>query len=205
MTMNIDTTASNVPAAKPRAKREPKPLNGVNVPAVFATLDAVKGTPELAQFCFRAENRWQSGTHSRSTMLTFSGAGGDHDHKATYAYDADHPAALCAEDNGPTPVEFVLHALASCLTAGIASIAAARGVKLSRVSSKLEGDINLLGVLGLDPGVRNGYEKIRVSFEIDGDAPRDKLEAIVEQSRKRSAVFDIVTGQVPVEIDCTVA
>jgi uncharacterized OsmC-like protein len=182
------------------AKSERGPRNGVDTPTLFATLNAVKGQPELARFQFRAKNRWIQGTHSRSRMEPFKGAGGIHAHKGDFVYDADHPPVLVGEDRAPTPVEFLLHALAACLTAGIANIAAARGVTLSEVTSTIEGDINLLGVLGLSDEVRNGYERIRVSFEVKGDAPAEKLRQIVEQSRARSAVYDVLTKGVPVDI-----
>jgi uncharacterized OsmC-like protein len=176
------------------------PRNGVDTPALFATIGAVKGQPELGKFRFRATNRWIAGTHSRSRMEAFSGAGGVHTHGTDFQLDGDHPAVLCGADQGPTPVEFVLHALASCLTAGIANIAAARGVTLTSVESTVEGDIDLRGILGLSDEVRNGYSGIRASFQIRGDAPEAKLAEIVAQSRARSAVFDILTGNVPVEI-----
>ncbi len=174
--------------------------NGVDVPNLFATINAVKGTPELAKFQFRASNRWLEGTHSRTVIESFNGAGGSHSHTTAFQYDADHPAVLVGKDEGPTPVEFLLHALGACLTAGIANVAAARGVTLTSVESTIEGDINLLGILGLSEQVRNGYERIRVNFKIAGDAPAEKLRQIVEQSRSRSAVFDVLTKGVPVEI-----
>jgi uncharacterized OsmC-like protein len=176
------------------------PMNGVDTPNLFATINAVGNQPELARFCFRATNRWIDGTQSRTRIESFSGAGGEHTHASTFQYDADHPAVLVGKDQGPTPVEFLLHALASCLTAGIANIAAARGVKLTEVQSTVEGDIDLRGILGLSDQVRNGYQKMRVAFSIKGDAPEEKLRQIVEQSRARSAVFDVITNQVPVEI-----
>jgi uncharacterized OsmC-like protein len=167
-----------------------QPLNGVDTPALFATLDAVKASPELAKFQFRATNRWLSGTHNRSTIRGFYGAGQeDTTRTADFSYDADHPA------------EFVLHALAACLTSGLANIAAARGVTLTEVESTVEGDIDLLGILGLSNQVRNGYQGIRVSFRISGDAPDDVLKGLVEQSRRRSAVYDVVTNGVPVQLD----
>lgn len=180
--------------------RKPEPMNGIDVPALFATLDAVKNQPELARFQFRATNRWQQGTHSRSTMESFSGAGGEQQHRQAYTADTDHPEVLTGRDQAPTPVEYLLHALAGCLTAGIGNIAAARGITLYEVESSLEGDINLLGILGLSEEVRNGYEQIRVNFKIKGDAPESKLREIVEQSRSRSAVFDVVTNGVPVAL-----
>jgi uncharacterized OsmC-like protein len=178
------------------------PLNGVDTPTVFATLDAVKANPELAKFQFRATNRWLSGTHNRSTIRGFYGAGQeDSTRTADFTYDADHPAVLVGTGNGPAAVEFLLHAIAACLTAGIANIAAVRGVALRAVSSTVEGDIDLLGILGLSDQVRNGYQGIRVAFQISGDAPDDVLRGLVEQSRIRSAVYDVLTNGVPVSID----
>ena len=158
--------SQTVESSKPRV-----PLNGVDTPTLFATINAVGNQPELARFQFRATNRWLEGTHSRTRIESFSGAGSEHVHTATFQYDADHPAVLVGGDRGPTPVEFLLHALATCLTAGIANIAAARGVKLTEVASTIEGDIDLRGVLGLSNDVRNGYRQIRAMFTIEGDAP----------------------------------
>jgi uncharacterized OsmC-like protein len=173
--------------------------NGVDTAALFATLDAVKATPEIAKFQFRATNKWISGTHNQSTIHGFYGVGQEMTHTSVTTIDADHPAVLVGSDHAPTPVEYVLHALAACLTAGIANIAAARGVTLTEVSSTVEGEIDLLGILGLSDQVRNGYQQIRVGFTLRGDDP-DKLRSVVEQSRQRSAVFDIVTNGVPVSI-----
>ena len=181
-------------------KQERGPRNGVDTPTLFATLNAVKGQPDLAGFQFRVSNHWVSGANSRSRMESFTGAGGQHEHKRACEYDADHPGVLVGGDEAPTPVEFLLHALAACVTAGIASVAAARGVTLTEVTSRIEGDINLLGTLGLAKDVRNGYERIRATFEIKGDAPAAKLREIVERSRARSAVFDVLTNGVPVEV-----
>jgi uncharacterized OsmC-like protein len=192
-------TASTNPASNSQ-KPAPLPRNGVNTPTLFATISAVGQHPEAAQFQFRATTRWQKGTHSRTTIDSFTGAGGEHMHKQPCQYDADHPTVLVGQDNGPTPIEFVLHALGSCLMAGVANIAAARGVDLYEVVAKVEGKIDLRGLLGLSDDVRNGYESIRVTFEIKGDAPQEKLRQIVEQSRKRSAVFDVLTRPVPIEI-----
>jgi uncharacterized OsmC-like protein len=187
---------------KPKAqKAPPAPRNGVDTPTLLATINAVGAQPELAKFKFRAQSRWVSGTHSRSTVSGFFGAGSEHSHKKTFEYDGDHPAVLCGEDNGPTPVEHLLHALAGCLTAGIGNIAAVRGVSLHEVEATVEGDIDLQGIFGLSDEVRNGYQGIRVSFRISGDAPAEKLKEIVEQSRARSAVFDVLTNGVPVSID----
>lgn len=174
--------------------------NGVDTATLFATIDAVKANTEIAKFQFRATNRWISGTHNQSTIHGFYGAMQEMNHQRPFTFDADHPAVLVGQDNGPTPVEFVLHALAACLTSGLANIAAARGVTLTEVESTVEGDIDLLGILGLSPDVRNGYQQIKVSFKVRGDDP-EKLRQLVEQSRKRSAVFDVITNGVPVVID----
>ena len=175
--------------------------NGVDTATLFATLDAVKQAPQAAQFQFRAHNQWISGTHNRSTIADYFGVGEERSHERTFVFDADHPAVLVGQDHGPTAVEFVLHALAACLTAGLANIAAARRVKLTEVRSTVTGDIDLNGILGLNPDVRNGYERITVRFTIKGDAPAEKLREIVEQSRARSAVYDIITNGVPVSIE----
>jgi uncharacterized OsmC-like protein len=176
--------------------------NGVDTATLFATLDAVKANNEIAKFQFRAQNEWISGTHNRSSIKGFYGAmQEDESRERTFVFDADHPAVLVGTNQGPTPVEYVLHALAACLTAGLANIAAARGVTLTSVESTGTGDIDLLGILGLSDQVRNGYEQINVSFKVKGDAPAEKLREIVEQSRARSAVFDIITNSVPVQID----
>jgi uncharacterized OsmC-like protein len=177
-------------------------LNGVDVPTLFATLDAVKSAPEIADFQFRARNTWVSGTHNRTVIQGFYGAGQeDTSRTEPFTYDADHPAVLVGGGHAPTPVEFLLHAIAACLTSGLANIAAARGVTLHRVESTVEGDIDLLGILGLSDEVRNGYQQIRVSFVIDGDARPEELAALVEQSRRRSAVWDVVTNGTDVVID----
>ena len=174
--------------------------NGVDTATLFATLDAVKGNNDIAKFQFRATNRWISGTHNQSTIHGFYGAMQEMTHRQPHVFDADHPPVLVGGDNGPTPVEYVLHALAACLTAGIANIAAARGVNLTEVTSTVEGNIDLLGILGLSPEVRNGFQGIKVSFQMEGDDP-EKLRTVVEQSRARSAVYDIVTNGVPVTIE----
>ena len=175
-------------------------VNGVDTSTLFATIGAVQAQPELAQFQFRARNRWVSGTHNRSTINGYSGAGQEHVRAVDHEYDADHPPVLTGSDQGPTPVEFLLHALAACLTSGLANIAAARGIPLSEVTSTVEGDIDLQGILGLNSEVRNGYQGIRVTFELRGDASPEQLAALVTQSGKRSAVLDVLTNGVPVEI-----
>jgi uncharacterized OsmC-like protein len=194
------TTAAQT-VTRPAKKPAPTPRNGVEVPTLFQTIEAVRGQRELAKFQFRASNRWINGTHSRTRIEKFHGAGSEQQHVRNFEFDADHPAVLVGADEGPTPVEFLLHALASCLTAGIANIAAARGVTLDEVESTVTGDIDLSGLLGLDDEVRNGYSGLKVSFKVRGDASREKLAEIVEQSRRRSAVFDVITNQVPVQIE----
>jgi len=181
-------------------KREKVPMNGVDTPTLFATINAVKEQPELAKAQFRASSRWVAGTHSRSKVESFTAAGGTHTHEGDYAFDADHPKVLTGTGKGATPVEFLLHGLAGCLTAGIANIAAARGVTLTEVSSTLEGDMDLRGILGLSNEVRNGYSGITVTFDIKGDAPAEKLRQIVEQSRARSAVFDVLANGTAIDV-----
>ncbi|TWD82171.1 putative OsmC-like protein [Kribbella amoyensis] len=176
--------------------------NGVDTATLFATRDAVKAQPELAAFQFRASNTWVTGTHSRSTAADFHGALQEQRHTEDTVLDFDHPVVLVGTDHGPTPVEYLLHAIAACLTAGIANIAAARGVELTRVTSTVEGDIDLLGILGLSDGsVRNGYEQIRVTLHVEGDADDETLRGIVEQSRRRSAVYDVLANPTAVAID----
>ena len=177
-------------------------LNGVDVATLFATLDAVKSQKEIAKFQFRASNTWVSGTHSRSQLSGFYGAMQEMQHKQVSTLDADHPAVLVGQDNGPTPIEFLLPAIAACLTSGLANIAAARRVDLHKVTSTVEGDIDLLGLLGLSDGtVRNGYQEIRVTFHIEGDADDETLRGLVEQSRRRSAVYDALVSPTSVIID----
>ena len=190
--------------AATQKQRKVEPMNGVDTPTLFATLDAVKAQPELARFQFRATNRWQQGTHSRTRIESYHGAGAEQKHGQAFTFDADHPPVLVGRDQGPTPVEFLLHGLAACLTAGIGNIAAARGITLYEVESTVEGDINLLGILGLSDEVRNGYEQIRIRFRIKGDAPEETLRQIVEQSRDRSAVYDTLTKGTPVSVSVDV-
>jgi uncharacterized OsmC-like protein len=194
-------SATDLAAPAPVAKKIRVPLNGINTPALFATIDVVRDQPQLGTFQFRATGNWLGGTHVQTTMTDFAGAGGEHSHKAAYTVDADHPAVLCGEDKAPTPVEHVLHALASCLTAGIANIAAARGVTLHSVTSSLQGDMDLRGILGLSNDIRNGFSGVRVGFTVAGDAPEEKLQEIVRQACARSAVLDILSNGVPVSIE----
>ena len=175
--------------------------NGVDTSALFGALDAVKAAPVAAQFQFRATNRWESGTHSESTIKDFFGLGTELQHRESHTFEADHPTQLTGRDLAPTPVEYLLHALAACITAGIGNIAAARGVNLTSVSSTVTGDIDLMGLLGLDPSVRNGYEKIEMSVRIEGDADADVLRKVVERSIARSAVYDMLTNGTTVSVN----
>jgi uncharacterized OsmC-like protein len=177
--------------------------NGVNVEALLEARNALTDAPEAAEFTWRATNEWLRGTHSKTTIEQYSGLGADHDHKSTFSYEADHPEIFAAEDQAPTPVEFVLVSLASCLTAGVAAVAQNRGIQLDSVKASVEGDMNVLGILGADPEVRNGFNNIRVSFQIEADASPDEIAALVAQSQKRSAVFDAITN--PTNVSVTVA
>ena len=175
--------------------------NGVNVQALLDARDALSAAPEAAQFTWRASCTWRNGTHSHSTVAGFRGLGGEQQHRSTYEFDVDHPECFASADNGATPVEFVLVGLAGCLTAGVASVAQHRGIQLRSVTAAIEGDMNVLGILGADPGIRNGFEAVTVRFSIDSDASRDDLEALLAQAQKRSAVFDVVTNPTKVLVE----
>jgi uncharacterized OsmC-like protein len=175
--------------------------NGVNVEALLGAREALSAAPEAAQFTWRASCTWRNGTHSRSTVTGFTGLGAEQQHRVTYEFDVDHPECFASEDNGATPVEFVLVGLVGCLTAGVAAVAQFRGIQLRSVTATIEGEMNVLGILGADPDIRNGFEAVTVRFTIDSDASRDDLEALVAQSQKRSAVFDIVTSPTKVLVE----
>jgi uncharacterized OsmC-like protein len=175
--------------------------NGVDVAALLAAREALTAMPEAARFQWRARSEWIHGTHSRTTVHDFSGLGTEHTHRQQFVFDGDHPEVFASQDQGATPVETVLVALAGCLTAGVASVATNRGVQLRSVTATLEGDMDLQGILGIDPDVRNGFSGIRVRYEIDADASPAELQAIVAQSQKRSAVFDIVTNPTSVTVE----
>jgi uncharacterized OsmC-like protein len=175
--------------------------NGVNVEALLGAKQALTDTPAAGQFTWRASNEWVKGTHSRSTVSGFSGLGQDHQHRQPYTFDADHPEVFASADNGATPPEIVLAALASCLTAGVASVATHRGVQLRSVTATIEGNMDLAGILGIDSDVRNGFDGIKVSYDIDADASKADIEAIVAQSQKRSAVFDIVANPTTIQVE----
>ena len=175
--------------------------NGVNTAALLGAREALTATPEAAEFTWRATCSWVHGTHSRSTVESFWGLGQEHSHLSTFNFDADHPECFASEDLGATPAEYVLVALASCLTAGVAAVAQYREIQLRTVTATVEGHMNVLGILGADPDVRNGYRDIRVRFDIDAAASREDIEALVAQSQKRSAVFDILTNPTDVVVE----
>ena len=180
--------------------------NGVDTGQLFGTLDLLKEQPALGRFQFRARNRWIHGAHNRTTIKDFYAAGGEDTSRSdAFDVDAGEPAILLGTDTGPNPAEFLLHALAACLTTSLVYVAAARGVRLTKVESTLEGDMDVQGALGLSDEVRNGFERIRVSFHVEGDAPEEKLREVVERAQRRSAVFDMVTNGVPVALDVTTA
>ena len=175
--------------------------NGVNVQALLEAREALKGAPEAAQFTWRATCKWQNGTHSTSKVSGFFGLGQDQQHKTETTFEADHPEIFASEDLGVTPVEYLLVGLASCLTAGVAAVAQNRGIQLRSVESKVEGKMDIRGILGVDSDVRNGYEDIKVTFKIDADASKKDIEALVAQSQKRSAVYDVITNPVNVTVE----
>jgi uncharacterized OsmC-like protein len=177
--------------------------NGVNIEALRGARQALTDAPEAARFQWRARCEWVNGTHSRSSVTDFSGLGQEHSHRQAFTIEADHPEVFSSEDNGATPPEIVLGALASCLTAGVATVATNRGIQLRSVTATVQGDMDLQGILGIEPDVRNGFNHIDVRYEIDADASRADIEAVVAQSQKRSAVFDIVTN--PTTVQVTVA
>jgi uncharacterized OsmC-like protein len=175
--------------------------NGVDVTALLGAREALTAAPEAARFQWRARTQWVNGTHSRTAVHDFAGLGAEHTHRQQFQFDADHPEVFASKDDGATPVELVLAALGACLTAGVAAVATNRVVQLRSVTASLEGDMDIQGILGIDPDVRNGYSEIRVRYEIDADASREDIEAIVAQSQKRSAVFDILTNPTNVTVE----
>jgi uncharacterized OsmC-like protein len=176
--------------------------NGVDTTVLFGTLDAIKADPSLATFQFRARNRWIDGSHNRTTIRDFYAANReDTSRTAPFVVDAGEPAILLGADAGPNPAEFLLHALAACLTTSLVYVAAARGVELTAVESTIEGDMDVRGALGLDDDYRNGFERIRVTFRVAGNAPEAKLRELVDRAQQRSAVFDMVTNGVPVDVE----
>jgi uncharacterized OsmC-like protein len=175
--------------------------NGVNVQALLDAREALSAAPEAAKFQWRASCTWRAGTHSHSTVSGFTGLGADQHHRTDYEFDVDHPECFASEDHGATPVEYVLVGLVGCLTAGVASVAQHREIQLRSVTATIEGDMDVLGILGADPDVRNGFESITVRYHIDADATHEELQAVVAQSQKRSAVYDIVTNPTNVTVE----
>ncbi|OHV33886.1 MULTISPECIES: OsmC family protein [Pseudofrankia] len=175
--------------------------NGVNVQALLDAREVLKGAPEAAQFTWRASSTWKQGVHSTTSIQGFHGLGAEQSHKAETVFDADHPEVFAAEDNGITPIEYLLVGLASCLTAGVASVAQNRGIQLRSVEAQLEGKHDIRGILGVDSDVRNGFNDIKVTFTIDADASEKDIAALVAQSQKRSAVFDALTNPTNVTVE----
>jgi uncharacterized OsmC-like protein len=175
--------------------------NGVNVQALLDAREALKGAPEATKFTWRASCKWLNGTHSKTDVNGFFGLGQEQQHKTESSFEADHPEIFASEDHAITPIEYVLVGLASCLTAGVAAVAQNRGIQLRSVESKLEGKMDIRGILGMDSDVRNGYDDIKVTFKIDADASKQDIEAIVAQSQKRSAVYDVITNPVNVTVE----
>ena len=177
--------------------------NGVNVEALLGARDALSKAPEAAKFNWKASCKWMNGTHSQTSIQGFYGLGGQQSHKTEFTFDTDHPEIFASEDKGATPVEMVLAGLAGCLTAGVASIAQLRKIQLRSVKATLEGAMDIQGILGIDSDVRNGFNDIKVNFEIDADASKEDLEALVAQSQKRSAVYDVITNPTNVSVSTT--
>lgn len=175
--------------------------NGVNIEAILGAREALTEAPEAARFQWRATSHWVNGTHSNHNVQGFFGLGEEQQHRTNFEFDTDHPEIFASEDKGATPVELVLVGLAGCLIAGIATVAQNRNIQLRSVKAVLEGSMDLQGILGIDSDVRNGYDDLKVSFEIDADATREEIEAVVAQSQKRSAVYDIVTNPTNVQVE----
>jgi uncharacterized OsmC-like protein len=175
--------------------------NGVNVQALLEAREALKAAPEAAQFTWRASSVWKDGVHSQTTIQNFFGLGQEQNHKSESVFEADHPEVFAAQDNGITPIEYLLVGLAACLTAGVASVAQNRGIQLRSVESTVEGSHDIRGILGADGDVRNGFNDVKVTFTIDADASRQEIEALVAQSQKRSAVFDALTNPTAVTVE----
>jgi uncharacterized OsmC-like protein len=175
--------------------------NGVNVQALLEAREVLAGAPEAAQFTWKATSKWTNGVHSTTTIQNFFGLGEERSHKTEAVFDADHPEVFAAPDNGITPIEYLLVGLAGCLTAGVASVAQNRGIQLRSVESTVEGNHDIRGILGADSDVRNGFNDIKVTFNIDADASREDIEALVAQSQKRSAVYDALTNPTNVTVE----
>ena len=175
--------------------------NGVNVQALLDAREVLKGAPEAAQFTWRAASKWENGVHSTTSVQKFFGLGQEQTHKTEQVFTADHPEVFAAEDQGITPIEYLLVGLAGCLTAGVASVAQNRGIQLRSVEATVEGNHDIRGILGADSDVRNGFNDVKVTFHIDADASKEEIQALVAQSQKRSAVFDALTNPTDVTVE----
>ena len=174
--------------------------NGVNVEALHGAREAFADAPEIARFQWRSTVSWVNGTHSQAGVESFFGFSEEQQHSKTFDFDIDHPLQFAAQDNGITPVEYVLVALGGCLTAGIAAVAQQRQIQLRSVRASVTAEMDLHGILGADPDVRNGFSGVRVDYDIDADATQEEVEALVAQSQKRSAVYDIMTNPTGVTV-----
>jgi uncharacterized OsmC-like protein len=175
--------------------------NGVDIEFLRGAREALTAEPAGAKFQWRVTNTWVHGTHSQTTAKGFFGLGEEQDRPREFRFDVDHPELFSAEDNGATPTEILLVALAGCLTAGVATVASNRDIQLRSVSATVEGDMDVRGILGIDTDVRNGFGNIKVTYTIDADASAEDIEALVAQSQKRSAVYDIVTNPTNVTVE----
>jgi uncharacterized OsmC-like protein len=171
--------------------------NGVNVTKLAATIRAIEQQSELAQFRFRARNRWDTGGHNVATVDKFYGTCQELEHKQPFVMHADEPAVLLGEDNGANPVEFVLAGLSGCMTTTLAYHAAGRGLNIESIESQFEGDIDLHGLLDLDPNVRPGYREIRVKFKVRGDVDEQTVQELV----RKSPVYDTLANPVRIKIE----
>lgn len=196
--MNQKTNQTTI--NKEKNEKEEQIVNGVNVTKLFETVGVIKEKPQIAKFNFRAKGKWIDGAHGKTTINEFDGACQTFKRSQPYVFEKDEPPVLLGKDRGANPVEYVFAALDGCLTTSLIYHAAAKGIKIDEVETSLSGDIDLHGFLGLDDNVRNGYEKIKVTFKIKSDAPEEKLQELVELAQKRSPVFDIVSHPTPVEV-----
>jgi uncharacterized OsmC-like protein len=177
-----------------------KMVNGVDVDQLLATVEAIKGAPDIAKFRFRVRNEWINGGHNHTTITDFYGAQNDHRHEAPFDLEADEHQVLLGEDKGPNPVEYLLTGLIGCLTSAMIYHAAARGIKIKGIQSRVEGDLDLRGFLGLSPDVKPGYENIRVYFKIDADVSDQQKEELIEMAQKYSPVFNSVKNPTSVSV-----
>ena len=183
-----------------KTQRETKVINGVNVTTLFETIDAIKVNPEIAKFKFRATNTWQGGTHNRATVKDFYGALQEDDSRAPLHFEIDEPPVLLGDNLGANPVEYLLVGLSGCLTTAMVAHAAARGIELKAVESRLEGELDVQGFLGLSETIPVAYKEIRVSFKIDADISDKEKEELIAMAQKYSPVFNSISTPVPVRV-----